>query len=220
MLAHQGNAFLVTRQMGMRPDAETLPTSPAIRGDASEARTYASPMPRDERIASSETDMLEAATSTQEPPLALPPAADAIDTAETMLWLPEHDWLYQLLRSDRNVAPRFRMPDLISACVSQMFAKGDASHRLFAFLGSELMLREPATIRRREAMWRPQYAQLHALQLSAANRYPNPQFQLDQLTTGCVALARLDDPTGVCTLRHARINIVRRSATTKAVLPS
>lgn len=164
--------------------------------------------------------MLEAATSTREPPLALPPAVDAIDTAETMLWLPEHDWLYQLLRSDRNVAPRFRMPDLISACVSQMFAKGDASHRLFAYLGSELMLREPATIRRREAMWRPQYAQLHALQLSAANRYPNPQFQLDQLTTGCVALARLDDPTGVCTLRHARINIVRRSATTKAVLPS
>jgi hypothetical protein len=177
-------------------------------------------MPQDERIASTEIVMLDAATSPRDP-LPTPPAAtEAADTAETMLWLPEHDWLYQLLRSERNVAPRFRMPDLISACVSQMFAKGDASHRLFAFIGSELMLREPATMRRREAMWRPQYEQLHALQLSAANRYPNPQFQLDQLTTGCVALARLDDATGASTLRHARINVVRRSAAAKTVVPS
>lgn len=155
-------------------------------------------------------------TTTPTLPLASSDSQDAGETAETLLWITEHEWLYQLLRSERNVAPRFRMPDLISACVSQMFAKGDASHRLFAFLGSELILREPATIRRREAMWRPQYGQLQALQLSAANRYPNPQFQLDQLTTGCVALARMEDPTGACTLRHARINIARRSATARA----
>ncbi len=142
------------------------------------------------------------------------------DTAETLLWLPEHEWLYDLLRSVRNVAPRFRMPDLISACVSQMFAKGDACHRLFSYLGAELILREPATIRRREIMWRHQYAQLQALQTSAANRYPNPQFQLDQLTTGSVALARKEDPTGACTLRHARINIARRSASVVAPIPS
>lgn len=147
-------------------------------------------------------------------------AHDTSDTAETLLWLPEHEWLYELLRSERNVGPRFRMPDLISACVSQMFAKGDASHRLFNYLGAELILREPATIRRRETMWRYQYAQLQALQTSAANRYPNPQFQLDQLTTGSVALARKDDPTGACTLRHARINIVRRSTNVSAALPS
>lgn len=164
--------------------------------------------------------MLETATPPHDLPLPPSAATDTVDTSETMLWLPEHDWLYQLLRSERNVAPRFRMPDLLSACVSQMFAKGDACHRLFAFLGSELILREPATIRQREAMWRPQYVQLQALQLSAANRYPNPQFQLDQLTTGCVALARLDDPTGACTLRHARINIVSRSATAKGAVPS
>ena len=151
-------------------------------------------MPPDERIASRETDMLKAATPTQQEPLAAPSVADTGDTADTMLWLPEHEWLYDLLRSERNVAPRFRIPDLISACVSQMFAKGDASHRLFGFLGSELILREPTTMRRREVMWRPQYVQLQALQLSAANRYPNPQFQLDQLTTGCVALARIEDP--------------------------
>ena len=162
--------------------------------------------------------MLKAATPTQQEPLAAPSVADTGDTADTMLWLPEHEWLYDLLRSERNVAPRFRIPDLISACVSQMFAKGDASHRLFGFLGSELILREPTTMRRREVMWRPQYVQLQALQLAAANRYPNPQFQLDQLTTGCVALARIEDPTGACTLRHARVNIVRRSAAARAML--
>lgn len=164
--------------------------------------------------------MLNAATPTQSPPLAASGSPEASETAETMLWLPEHEWLYDLLRSERNTSPRFRMPDLISACVSQMFAKGDASHRLFGFLGSELIQREPATVRRREVMWRPQYSQLQALQLSAANRYPNPQFQLDQLTTGCVALARMDDPTGASTLRHARINLARRSAAAKAMLSS
>lgn len=164
--------------------------------------------------------MLNVATPTELPPLATSTTQHAGETAETMLWLPEHDWLYDLLRSERNVAPRFRMPDLISACVSQVFAGGDASHRLFGFLGSELILREPATLRRREVMWRPQYVQLQALQLSAANRYPNPQFQLDQLTTGCIALARIDDHTGACTLRHARVNIARRSTSAKATLSS
>jgi hypothetical protein len=210
----------IANELGARANAETLPTSLDIPGDAIEARTYSSTMHRDERIASTETDMLNAATPTQHPPLATSGTNEAGETAETMLWISEHEWLYELMRSERNVAPRFRMPDLISACVSQVFAKGDASHRLFGFLGSELILREPATLRRREVMWRPQYAQLQALQLSAANRYPNPQFQLDQLTTGCIALARMEDPTGGCTLRHARINIARRSAAAKATLSS
>lgn len=163
--------------------------------------------------------MLSTATQSADQPLALVAPAASGDTVETLIWINEHEWLYELLRSERNVAPKFRMPDLISACVSQMFAKGDASHRLFAYLGAELILREPSTLRRREVMWRSQYAQLQALQMSAANRYPNPQFQLDQLTTGCVALARRDDPTGACTLRHSRINIARRSTGTKSALP-
>ena len=39
-------------------------------------------------------------------------------------------------------------------------------------------------------MWRPQYELLLAVQRSPANRHPNPKFQLDQLTTACVALCR------------------------------
>lgn len=156
-------------------------------------------------------------TPQQNPP-ALVAGSEPDDTADTLLWIEEHDWLYTLLKSELNVSPKFRVPDLISACVSQLFAKDHASEALFRYLGSALILREPGTVRRREAMWRPQYQQLHALQLSAANRYPNPQFHLDQITTACVALARADDATGACTLRHARINIVRRSAIARAVM--
>ena len=200
--------------------AETLATSFDIRGDAAERHLYPSSMSRNEHSAPREADMLSTAAQSADQALALVVRPAGGDTAETLLWINEHEWLYELLRSERNVAPKFRMPDLISACVSQMFAKGDASHRLFGYLGAELILREPSTLRRREVMWRTQYAQLQALQMSAANRYPNPQFQLDQLTTGCVALARQDDPTGACSLRHARINIARRSAGAKSPLPS
>lgn len=139
-------------------------------------------------------------------------------TVDTLLWIDEHEWLYDVLKSGLNVSPKFRMPDLISACVSQLFAQDHASDALFRYLGSELILREPGTVRRREAMWRPQYQQLHALQLSAANRYPNPRFHLDQITTACVALARAADATAATTLRHARINIARRSAIARAML--
>ena len=162
--------------------------------------------------------MLNAASQPQRDQPDAPPSSTAGETVDTLLWLGEHDWLYELLRSEVNVAPRFRMPDLISACVSQLFAKDDASQRLFSYLGAELILREPGTVRRREVMWRSQFVQLQALQLSPINRYPNPQFQLDQLTTGCVALARVEDATGSCTLRHARINIARRSAIAKAMM--
>jgi hypothetical protein len=161
--------------------------------------------------------MLLAASQPQRDPTDASPSSIASDTVETLLWLGEHDWLYGLLRSEHNVAPRFRMPDLISACVSQLFAKDDASQQLFGYLGADLILREPGTVRRREVMWRLQFLQLQTLQLSAINRYPNPQFQLDQLTTGCVALARIEDETGACTLRHARINIARRSEIAKAL---
>jgi hypothetical protein len=52
--------------------------------------------------------------------------AELQDVIETRLWLEEHDWLYGLLRSDDNVSPTFRFPDLISASVSLVFAHHDA----------------------------------------------------------------------------------------------
>lgn len=130
---------------------------------------------------------------------------------ETRLWLEEHDWLYRLLHSEANVSPTFRLPDLISACVSQVFAQPDAPARIFRFLGTELVLRSPQTPRRRESMWRSQYLLLQDLQRSPANRHPNPKFQLDQLTTACAALCRAHDPEGTSVLQQARLNMVERS---------
>ena len=135
----------------------------------------------------------------------------AHDVIETRLWLEEHDWLYRLLRSQDNVSPTFRFPDLISASVSLVFTHQDAPCRIFRFLGTELVLRSPETPRRRESMWRPQYQLLLALQRSPANRHPNPKFQLDQLTTACVALCRTEDGLGAAVLRQARRNMAERS---------
>lgn len=139
------------------------------------------------------------------------PEADPQDVIETRLWLEEHEWLYRLLRSQDNVSPTFRFPDLISASVSLVFTHQDAPCRIFRFLGTELVLRSPETPRRRESMWRPQYQLLLALQRSPANRHPNPKFQLDQLTTACVALCRTEDGLGAAVLRQARRNMAERS---------
>ncbi len=132
-------------------------------------------------------------------------------TIETRLWLEEHEWLYDLLRSDSNVSPTFRFPDLISACVSLVFLHADASTRIFDFLGTQLVLRPPLTPRRRESMWLPQFELLLAVQRSPANRHPNPKFQLDQLTTACVALCRQFGDADGLVLRQARLNMADRA---------
>ena len=133
-------------------------------------------------------------------------------TIETRLWLEEHEWLYSLLRSEDNVSPTFRFPDLISACVSLVFLHTDAATRIFDFLGTQLVLRAPLTPRRRESMWRQQYDLLLAVQRSPANRHPNPKFQLDQLTTACVALCRQFVDADALVLRQARLNMADRAA--------
>ncbi len=136
---------------------------------------------------------------------------NAHDVIETRLWLEEHNWLYRLLRSEDNASPTFRFPDLISASVSLVFTHQNAPCRIFQFLGTELVLRPPETPRRRESMWRQQYQLLLDVQRSPANRHPNPKFQLDQLTTACVALCRAEDGSGAGILRQARRNMAERS---------
>ncbi|MFZ2393292.1 hypothetical protein [Rhodoferax sp.] len=152
--------------------------------------------------------------------LSTPLGHDHQDTIETRLWLEEHVWLYKLLRSENNVAPTFRFPDLIAACVSLVFTHEDAPSRIFRFLGTQLVLRAPQTPRRRESMWRQQYELLLEVQRSPANRHPNPKFQLDQLTTACVALCRGQDESGTSILQQARHNMAERAQRdSKASLP-
>lgn len=140
-------------------------------------------------------------------------ASDTSDVVETRLWLEEHNWLYALLRSESNVAPTFRIPDLLSACVAMVFSRDNAAERIFGFLGTALVMRSPTTPRRRESLWRAQFELLHDLQCSPANRHPNPKFQLDQLTTACVALCQQEDSSGAAVLVQARRNMVERHLT-------
>jgi hypothetical protein len=147
-------------------------------------------------------------------------ANDAPDTVETRLWAEEHAWLYELLQSPNNTSPAFRFPDLISACVSLTLARPGGINALFGYLGGQLVLRDPGCARRKEAMWRPQYELLQTLQRSAANRHPNPNFQLDQITTACVALCREADPAGEELLMQARRNTADRYLAHLDVPPS
>jgi hypothetical protein len=96
--------------------------------------------------------------------------------------------------------------------VSLVFMHDDAATHIFDFLGTQLVLRPPQTPRRRETMWRQQYELLLAVQRSPANRHPNPKFQLDQLTTACVALCRRHSEPEALVLRQARLNMADRSA--------
>lgn len=141
---------------------------------------------------------------------ATPARADTI--VEARLWIDEYAWLYGILKSAANVCPTFRFPDLISAAVSLSLAHPADPQDVFRFLGTELVLRPTTTARRRESMWRAQYEQLRDLQRSPANRHPNPNFQLDQLTTACVAQARRIDETGTRLLRQARLNMAERAS--------
>ncbi|WP_284620635.1 hypothetical protein [Aquabacterium humicola] len=141
------------------------------------------------------------------------------ETIETRLWQEEHEWLYALLRSTANVSPSFRFPDLISACVSLVFLHANAADRIFTFLGTQLVLRPQHTPRRRESMWRSQYDLLLALQRSPANRHPHPNFQLDQLTTACVALCREHVDAESLVLRQARLNMAERATRARPARP-
>ena len=156
-------------------------------------------------------------TTRQHETLPTPLEDNSQDTIETRLWLDEHVWLYKLLRSENNVSPTFRFPDLIAACVSLVFTHEDAPLHIFRFLGTQLVLRAPQTPRRRESMWRQQYELLLEVQRSPANRHPNPKFQLDQLTTACVALCRAQDESGTSILQQARHNMAERAQRGKQV---
>ncbi len=137
------------------------------------------------------------------------PRTDGI--VEARLWIEEYAWLYGILKSNANVCPTFRFPDLISAAVSLALARPEGHEDIFHFLGTQLVLRPLTTARRRESMWRAQYEQLRDLQRSPANRHPNPNFQLDQLTTASVAQARRIDETGTQLLQQARLNMAERA---------
>jgi hypothetical protein len=108
-------------------------------------------------------------------PMASPVAAKRNDdTIGTRIWLDEYAFLQALYASADNGSPTFRMPDLISACVSLVFAEPEPAKHIFTYLHTELVLRDPDSARRQADMWQPQYQLLLALQRSPANGHPHP----------------------------------------------
>ena len=156
--------------------------------------------------------MYSTTTASRECALARPVEAKRQeDTIDTYVWTDEYDFLRSLYDSADNTSPKFRFPDLISACVSLVFRDDNAAELIFAYLRSELVLRSPDTTRRREAMWKAQYNLLLGLQRSRGNKHPYPQFQLDQFTTTCVALVRLAGDAQRRIFDQARKNTAERA---------
>ena len=145
-------------------------------------------------------------------PVAMPTDARSGDTVGTRVWLDEFTWLETLFNDAANRSPKLRYPDLISACVSLVFNAPMPERRIFAFLHTQLVLRDQETARRQEDMWRVQYQLLLALQKSEQNRHPHPQFKLDHFTTACVALAMEEQGAKEKLFEQARRNIAQRAA--------
>src|ERR1700730_15121907 len=164
--------------------------------------------------------MYSTTTASRECALARPVEAKRQeDTIDTYVWTDEDDFLRSLYDSADNTSPKFRFPDLISACVSLVFREDNAADLIFDFLRSELVLRNPNTARRREAMWKAQYNLLLELQRSRANKHPYPQFQLDQFTTTCVALVRLAGDAQQRIFVQARRNTAERAGRKETLPP-
>jgi hypothetical protein len=151
------------------------------------------------------------------PPVqSLPPVAPAVprrgETIATRVWQEEYASLQTIYASVDNVSPTFRLPDLISACVSLVFQEPSPAALIFHFLHTRLVLRDPDSPRRQEEMWMPQYLMLLDLQRSRANYHPHPQFKLDHFTTACIALVLATSDATHRILEQARRNTAQRAA--------
>jgi hypothetical protein len=135
-------------------------------------------------------------------------------TVATLVYPEEFEFLRSLYSSPGNASPRFRFPDLISACVSVVFDSfANPEERIFQFLSTTLTDRNkggrPAC--RKEEIWNPQFLLLRELQGSKENRHPNPGWQLGDFTTACVALVMSSAIPEVCIFDQARKNSVERA---------
>lgn len=132
-------------------------------------------------------------------------------TVQTRVWIDEHDWLHRIFKSPGNTSPKFRLPDLLSACVSLATGSDEGRRRLVEYLVTQLTLRDPRTERRSCDIWSAQFDRLMEAHRAPWNRFPHPMFELDHLSTACVALA-MSLPDGEAeVLRQARVNLLARA---------
>ena len=133
-------------------------------------------------------------------------------TVQTRVWVEEHGWLHRIFKSPDNTSPKFRFPDLLSACVSLSVTSDEGQRRLVEYLVTQLTRRDPRTERRSCDIWSAQFDQLMQAHRAPWNRFPNPMFELDHLTTACVAIAMALPDSETVVLRQARLNLLARAS--------
>jgi hypothetical protein len=144
----------------------------------------------------------------------VPPEVPA--TVQTRVWELEHARLYALYRAPQNTFPKFRFPDLLSACVSLVFGNAEGQSRLVEFLTMELLQRDPGAARRSCDIWSAQFHQLMAARGASWNRFPNPMFDLDHIATAGVAVAMCSPFGQDVVLCEARTNLRARTKALRA----
>ena len=137
-------------------------------------------------------------------------------TFRTSVWIEEHDWLHQLYKSSTNTSPKFRIPDLLSACVALVLSQPENQRLLVAYLTTRHALRDPRCPGRSCEIFPAQFEQVLDAHRAAWNRFPNPMFEIEHILTGCVAVAMSMSNGGELVLRQARDNLIARSKATGA----
>lgn len=136
---------------------------------------------------------------------------DCSSTVSTSVWIEEHEALHRLFKSPGNSSPKFRFPDLLSACVSLVLGEADGQRQLIAYLTSRHLQRHPKTRRRSCQIFQAQFDQAMSAHRADWNRFPNPCFDLDQILTGCVLVALEAENGASRVLQRARDNLQARS---------
>ncbi len=122
----------------------------------------------------------------------------------------DHEWLVGVLRDPVNKAPQFRMPDLLGACVGLVLALDYPEDSVFGKLRADVVLRSNGFPRRQSQLWATDFARLQEVQRSAHNKFPNPNFSLDEILSACVAIARELSSSNSDLFDRARINTANR----------
>ncbi|HSM20938.1 MAG TPA: hypothetical protein VK876_01885 [Rubrivivax sp.] len=82
---------------------------------------------------------------------------------------------------------------------------------------TQLTLRNPRTERRNCGIWAAQFELVMAAHRAPWNRFPNPMFELDQITTACVAVTMFLPDGQALVLGQARLNLRDRAARSRGL---
>lgn len=127
-----------------------------------------------------------------------------------------HAWLIELYKHPLNTGPRFRIADLLGACVSLSLAQGAAGRAsVREHLVAQARVQRSRSFRRCD-LFRAQFESLLEFHREPWNCQPHPMFELDHLASACVAVSRAAHDASGLVLAEARRNFCARAAAASA----